>query len=219
MPEGGTIRDLRVRSRPPASPSHSGHRCYRAGKALRDSQTISPASTSATRPALPHRSCAHGRPLRLGPFHRHGKQTWHDSTPLPGTPKSTAFLPPSNKFDDLLAAPEPLEGSLEGLFQGCCRRAQSCRPDRHAPSPCRLSRQRRELFRARKLSPAVSAPINLLLAANSSDHRILHARNPACGGTRYVVPLQYFREICFVAQSSLHLANAGLRGKLVCRAD
>jgi hypothetical protein len=47
-----------------------------------------------------------------------GKQTWHDSTPLPWSAEIERFFAGAKKFDDYLASAEPLHGSAEGLFQG-----------------------------------------------------------------------------------------------------
>ena len=47
-----------------------------------------------------------------------GKQTWHDSAPLPWNAQVDRFFAALQKFDDYLASTEPLHGSAEGLFQG-----------------------------------------------------------------------------------------------------
>jgi hypothetical protein len=47
-----------------------------------------------------------------------GRQTWHDSTPLPWNAEIDRFFATLKTFDDCLASPDSLEGSLEGLFQG-----------------------------------------------------------------------------------------------------
>ena len=47
-----------------------------------------------------------------------GKQTWHDSTPLPWSAEVDRFFAAVKKFDDYLASSEPLDVAAEGLFQG-----------------------------------------------------------------------------------------------------
>jgi hypothetical protein len=47
-----------------------------------------------------------------------GNQTWHDSTPLPWDAEIERFFASLKKFDELLASPEALHASAEGLFQG-----------------------------------------------------------------------------------------------------
>ena len=47
-----------------------------------------------------------------------GKQTWHDSTPLPWNAEIERFFTALKKFDDFLASGEPLNGPAEGIFQG-----------------------------------------------------------------------------------------------------
>jgi len=46
-----------------------------------------------------------------------GKQTWHDSTPLPWNAEVERFFATAKKFDGYLAA-EPLHDSAEAIFQG-----------------------------------------------------------------------------------------------------
>lgn len=47
-----------------------------------------------------------------------GKQTWHDSVPLPWSQEIDRFYATLKKFDDYLASAESLHGGAEGLFQG-----------------------------------------------------------------------------------------------------
>jgi hypothetical protein len=47
-----------------------------------------------------------------------GKQTWHDSTPLPWNAELERFFAAARKFDEYLASPEPLDASAEAIFQG-----------------------------------------------------------------------------------------------------
>ena len=47
-----------------------------------------------------------------------GKQTWHNSTPLPWDEERARFFAALESFDSYLATDEPLGGSEEKLFQG-----------------------------------------------------------------------------------------------------
>jgi hypothetical protein len=46
-----------------------------------------------------------------------GKQTWHDSTPLPWSAEVERFFAAIKKFDDYLASAESLDASTEAIFQ------------------------------------------------------------------------------------------------------
>ena len=47
-----------------------------------------------------------------------GKQTWHNSTPLPWDQETARFFTALESFDSYLASDEPLGASEEKLFQG-----------------------------------------------------------------------------------------------------
>ena len=47
-----------------------------------------------------------------------GKQTWHDSTPLPWEKERARFFAGLTKLDRFLASSEPLHAPAEKLFQG-----------------------------------------------------------------------------------------------------
>jgi hypothetical protein len=47
-----------------------------------------------------------------------GKQTWHDSTPLPWNAEVERFFAAAKKLDDYLASAQPLHDSAEAIFQG-----------------------------------------------------------------------------------------------------
>src|SRR5206468_11783977 len=47
-----------------------------------------------------------------------GQHAWHDSTPLTWNAEIERFFASIKKFDDFLASGEPLDGSVEGIFQG-----------------------------------------------------------------------------------------------------
>jgi len=92
---------------------------YRAAKALRNSPDHFGSFHIGDKTRTPAQILAHMGDLFDWAFSiAQGKQTWHDSTPLPWNDEVDRFFAALKKFDDLLAGPEPLEGSLEGLFQG-----------------------------------------------------------------------------------------------------
>jgi hypothetical protein len=47
-----------------------------------------------------------------------GRETWHNSAPLPWQAEVERFFSSIQKFDEYLASSEPLQASAEGLFQG-----------------------------------------------------------------------------------------------------
>ncbi len=47
-----------------------------------------------------------------------GRQTWHNSTPLPWEREVERFFATLKKFDEYLASAEPLQASVEKIFQG-----------------------------------------------------------------------------------------------------
>jgi hypothetical protein len=47
-----------------------------------------------------------------------GKQTWHNSTPLPWEDETARFYAALKAFDSFLASDEPLAAPVEKLFQG-----------------------------------------------------------------------------------------------------
>ncbi len=47
-----------------------------------------------------------------------GKQTWHNSTPLPWPAEKQRFFATLQAFDSYLASDEPLEAPIDRLFQG-----------------------------------------------------------------------------------------------------
>jgi len=92
---------------------------YRAAKALRNSPDHFASFHIGDKTRTPAQILAHMGDLFDWAFSiSQGKQTWHDSTPLPWNAEIDRFFAALKKFDDLLASPEPLQGSLEGLFQG-----------------------------------------------------------------------------------------------------
>jgi hypothetical protein len=92
---------------------------YRAGKALRGAPDHFGSFHIGDKTRTPAQILAHMGDLFDWAFSiAQGKQTWRDSTPLPWNAEIDRFFAALKKFDDLLASPELLEGSLEGLFQG-----------------------------------------------------------------------------------------------------
>jgi hypothetical protein len=47
-----------------------------------------------------------------------GERTWRDSTPLPWEMEAERFFATLRKFDDYLASSEPVQASIEKVFQG-----------------------------------------------------------------------------------------------------
>jgi hypothetical protein len=47
-----------------------------------------------------------------------GKQTWHNSTPLPWPAEKQRFFAALQAFDSYLASDEPLEAPIDRIFQG-----------------------------------------------------------------------------------------------------
>jgi hypothetical protein len=92
---------------------------YRAGKALRGAPDHFASFHIGDKTRTPAQILAHmGDLFDWAASIAQGQQTWHDSAPLPWNAEVDRFFAALKKFDDLLTAPEALEGSLEGLFQG-----------------------------------------------------------------------------------------------------
>jgi hypothetical protein len=92
---------------------------YRGGKALRDAPDNFASFAIGDKSRTPAQILAHmgdlfGWALSIA----QGKQTWRDSTPLPWNTEVERFFAAIKKFDDYLAASEPLHASAEGLLQG-----------------------------------------------------------------------------------------------------
>ena len=92
---------------------------YRGAKALRDAPEQFASFTIGEKSRTPAQILAHmGDLLDWSLSIAQGKQTWHDSTPLPWNAEVERFFAAIKKFDDYLASSEPLHASAEGLFQG-----------------------------------------------------------------------------------------------------
>jgi hypothetical protein len=92
---------------------------YRAGKALRGAPATFADFTVAAGTRTPARILAHmGDLLDWALYLARGKQSWHDSMPLPWDREVARFFAALQVFDAYLASEEPLGWSAEQLFQG-----------------------------------------------------------------------------------------------------
>jgi hypothetical protein len=92
---------------------------YRGGKALRGAPEHFGSFHIGDKTRTPAQILAHmGDLFDWALSIAQGKQTWHDSMPLPWNAEIDRFFAKLKAFDDRLAATDPLEGSVEGLFQG-----------------------------------------------------------------------------------------------------
>ena len=92
---------------------------YRGGKALRDAPESFASYVSGEGGRTPAQILAHmGDLFDWALSLAAGKQTWHDSKPLPWKQEVERFFGALKKFDDFLSSPEPLHDSAEKLFQG-----------------------------------------------------------------------------------------------------
>jgi hypothetical protein len=92
---------------------------YRGGKALRGAPDSFASFHIGDKTRTPAQILAHmGDLFDWALSIALGKQTWHDSTPLPWNAEVERFFAALKKFDDYLASSEPLDVPAEGLFQG-----------------------------------------------------------------------------------------------------
>jgi len=92
---------------------------YRAGNALRGAPDSFASFAAGDKTRTPAQILAHmGDLFDWALSMAQGKQAWHDSTPLPWNAEVERFFAAVGKFDDYLASGEPLDASVEGLFQG-----------------------------------------------------------------------------------------------------
>ncbi|OLB85952.1 MAG: hypothetical protein AUI12_10315 [Acidobacteria bacterium 13_2_20CM_2_57_6] len=92
---------------------------YRGGKALRGSPDHFASFHIGDKTRTPSQILAHICDLFDWALSiAKGQQTWHDSTPLTWNAEIERFFASIKKFDDFLASGEPLDGSVEGIFQG-----------------------------------------------------------------------------------------------------
>jgi hypothetical protein len=91
---------------------------YRAGKTLRDAPEHFASFHIGDKTRTPAQILAHMGDLYDWALSiSQGKQSWHDSTPLPWNSEVDRFFTALKKFDDYLASPEPLHSSAEGFMQ------------------------------------------------------------------------------------------------------
>lgn len=91
---------------------------YRGGKALRDAPDHFASFHIGDKTRTPAQILAHiGDLFDWALSFAQGKQSWHDSTPLPWNTELARFFAALRKFDDYLASGEPLHTSAEGLLQ------------------------------------------------------------------------------------------------------
>lgn len=92
---------------------------YRAAKALRGAPDSFASFSIGDKTRTPAQILAHlGDLFDWALSIAQGKQTWHDSTPLPWNAEVDRFFAALKKFDDYLASPDLLDASIERLFQG-----------------------------------------------------------------------------------------------------
>jgi len=92
---------------------------YRGGKALRGAPDHFASFHIGDKTRTPAQILAHmGDLFDWALSIAQGKQTWHDSTPLPWNAEIERFFTTLKEFDDFLASGESLNGADEGLFQG-----------------------------------------------------------------------------------------------------
>src|SRR2546427_12074262 len=91
---------------------------YRGGKALRGAPEHFSSFHIGDKTRTPAQILAHmGDLFDWALSIARGNQTWHDSTPLPWNTEVERFFATIKKFDEYLAAPEPLHAPAVGLSQ------------------------------------------------------------------------------------------------------
>ena len=92
---------------------------YRGGKTLRDAPESFASYVAGEGGRTPAQILAHmGDLFDWALSIAAGKQTWHDSKPLPWKQEVERFFAALKKFDDFLASSEPLHDPAEKLFRG-----------------------------------------------------------------------------------------------------
>lgn len=92
---------------------------YRGGKALRDAPPHFDTFHVGDKTRTPGQILAHiGDLFDWALSITRGKPAWQDSKPLPWKEEVQRFFAALKRFDDLLASDQPLQGAMEGLFQG-----------------------------------------------------------------------------------------------------
>ena len=92
---------------------------YRGGKAVRNASEGFAAFQADGGVRTPGQILTHiGDLMDWGLSMANGKREWHDSKPLAWEKEVERFFVGLKKFDDYLASSEPVNASLEKLFQG-----------------------------------------------------------------------------------------------------
>jgi len=92
---------------------------YRASKILRDAPSTYPEFHAGQNCRTPVQILAHmGDLFDWALSMAQGRQSWHNSRPLPWPQEAQRFFDALKRFDDFLASPERLHASPEKLFQG-----------------------------------------------------------------------------------------------------
>jgi hypothetical protein len=92
---------------------------YRGGKAVRNAPEGFADFQAGAGVRVPGQILAHiGDLLDWGLSIAQGRRTWHDSKPLPWDQETERLFSALKKFDDFLASGEPVQASLEKIFQG-----------------------------------------------------------------------------------------------------
>ncbi len=92
---------------------------YRGGKTVRNAPASFADFHASDSSRTPMQILAHvGDLFDWGLSIAQGKQSWHDSKPLPWDQEVDRFFNSLKNFDDYLASSEPLHASPEQLFQG-----------------------------------------------------------------------------------------------------
>jgi hypothetical protein len=92
---------------------------YRGGKAVRNAPQGFAGFSAGKSARTPGKILAHmGDLLAWALSMAEGKQSWHDSTPLPWDQEAERFFAALKAFDDFLAGGQPLAAPAERLFQG-----------------------------------------------------------------------------------------------------
>jgi hypothetical protein len=92
---------------------------YRGGKTVRNAPAAFANYRCGESSRTPVQILAHiGDLMDWGLSIAEGRQTWRDSTPLAWDRECERFFAALKRFDDYLASEEPLQVSVEKLFQG-----------------------------------------------------------------------------------------------------
>ena len=92
---------------------------YRGGKAVRHAPEGFADFQPGAGVRAPCQILAHiGDLMDWGLSIAQGRRTWHDSKPLPWAQEAERFFAALKKFDDFLASSEPVQASIEKIFQG-----------------------------------------------------------------------------------------------------